>query len=349
MKVIHIESGLGNQMLDYCDLLASKKVNPLEEHYIETIIYDIHKSHEKICMWNGYELENVFGIQEKNVKTIFNHNQWKQIIEDVEKSRFWEKGWAYSDAITDAFGRQGLKLFNLNQRKRLAENLPGEHLCIFEMAKGAVRKSSLSYLLRKAGCFLNQVKGKRDGELSKSLKAYCDDAYTGHYLQFMFKGSGIEQIEDKVRKSFIFPKINDSRNSTVARKLQSENSVALHVRRGDFLSQNSACYTNGYFVRAVKFIRKKISNPVFYIFCDEDTTEWVKMNIHLFGLTGKDYVVFIDWNRGQDSFRDMHLMSLCRHNIVTNSSFGWWASYLNLNPDKITCSPHPRILTTNWF
>ena len=64
MKVIHIESGLGNQMLSYCEYLALKKVNPDDDFYLETIIYDIPECNDVICQWNGYELERIFGIKE---------------------------------------------------------------------------------------------------------------------------------------------------------------------------------------------------------------------------------------------------------------------------------------------
>ena len=67
MKVIHIESGLGNQMLSYCELLSLKHVNPLEEFYLETLVYDIPEAAEVISQWQGYELQRVFDIQTPNI------------------------------------------------------------------------------------------------------------------------------------------------------------------------------------------------------------------------------------------------------------------------------------------
>ena len=62
MKIIHIDSGLGNQMLSYCEYLAMKKMNPDDDCYIETIIYEIPECQEVVCQWNGYELNRIFGI-----------------------------------------------------------------------------------------------------------------------------------------------------------------------------------------------------------------------------------------------------------------------------------------------
>lgn len=56
MKIVHIESGLGNQMLSYCEFLALKKSNPKDDIFIETSIYDIPECNDTICQWNGYEL-----------------------------------------------------------------------------------------------------------------------------------------------------------------------------------------------------------------------------------------------------------------------------------------------------
>lgn len=338
MKVFHIESGLGNQMLDYADFLASKSQNPNEDFYIETIIYEIGDSQKSISMWNGYELENVFGIHEKNIKELFTNEQWKKILNDVSASRFWDDGWTYSDAISDALAVQGLKLNNVHRREHTGQKVKDVHFPIHRYVgkvlfyrafpqKAAVSMAMPDTLYRKSS----------------------SDDYDGHYLRFMYKGNHIERIHPTLITAFKFPEY-DQKNDAFARKLRACNSVAIHARRGDFLGQNSYCYKYGYFKRAVNYIKRNIDQPIFVFFCDSGSVKWCKQNAAIFGLDySQDKVVFVDWNVGIDSFRDMQLMADCKHNIITNSSFGWWGAYLNQNPDKITCAPDARINTTHWF
>ena len=140
------------------------------------------------------------------------------------------------------------------------------------------------------------------------------------------------------------------KNIEFAKFLDSCNSVFIHARRGDSLQANSYCYKYGYFQRAVRYIKKHIDHPVFVFFTNTGSIEWCKENSRIFGLDySKDQVYFVDWNIGEDSFRDMQLMTHCKHGIITNSSFGWWGAYLIQNPNKITISPSLEINTTHHF
>jgi hypothetical protein len=113
------------------------------------------------------------------------------------------------------------------------------------------------------------------------------------------------------------------------------------------LQYNSDCYKYGYFKRAVKYVKSRVENPVFYVFSED--SEWCINNKKELGLTEKDEVYFIDWNSGNESFRDMQLMSKCKHNIITKSSFGYWAHLLNKNENSISCSQIGDYLTTAHF
>lgn len=120
-------------------------------------------------------------------------------------------------------------------------------------------------------------------------------------------------------------------------QMKQQNSVSLHIRRGDFLTV-SMHNTNKtvYYKRATNYIETKVKQPVYYVFSDE--IEWVKENFETQFETH-----FIDFNPDNTSFEDLILMSCCQHNIIANSSFSWWGAWLNENPDKLVVAPQ------NWF
>ena len=111
MKVVHIESGLGNQMLSFCEYLALKKANPQDDVYIENIIFDIPECNEVISQWNGYELNRVFAIDAPNVRSLFDDVKWNKIMAEIRASRFWvleEHNWNYPVVFTNAINNAGL-------------------------------------------------------------------------------------------------------------------------------------------------------------------------------------------------------------------------------------------------
>lgn len=139
--------------------------------------------------------------------------------------------------------------------------------------------------------------------------------------------------------SFKYPLVGE--NLYLSQLITSHNSIAVHVRRGDYVSKKEVNDFHGvlamdYFSTAMEFIRQKVQAPFFYFFSDDP--EWVKENL---GSSSESLV--INHNHGFESYRDLQLMSLCKHNIIANSSFSWWAAWLNQNPDKMVIAPQ------NWF
>lgn len=119
------------------------------------------------------------------------------------------------------------------------------------------------------------------------------------------------------------------------------NTVSIHIRGGDYLSskKDNALFgnicTKDYYMKAINYIKNNIENPNFLIFTNDK--EYAEI------LFKYDNFQIIDWNRDRESFRDMYLMSLCKHNIIANSSFSWWGAWLNKNSSKIVIAPH------KWF
>ncbi|MCI8948896.1 MAG: alpha-1,2-fucosyltransferase [Lachnospiraceae bacterium] len=350
MIVVHIESGLGNQMLGYLEYLAIKQENPDEECYIETIVYELGEKQNVINMWNGYELESVFGIKAPNIRDIIDENIWDRIISHVEKSEFWNHNWSYPEAITKAFAEEGYWLENRcksygspirNKEKNIKSQMK-----IF--GKNCFNGKPFAYYCKLKETVQFYSNDRRMDHSKDLFPNHLNNVYCGFTLNFSKTGYGIEKLELDPVKIFRFPELQKKENIEMAKKLRTGNSVAIHARRGDLLTFNGVFYKNGYFKQATKIIRKNILNPEFYFFSDPGSVDWCKKNLDIFGLDcKKDVIHFIDWNKGNENYRDMQLMTMCKANIITNSSFGWWGAYLNCNPHKITVSPGHRILTTH--
>lgn len=154
------------------------------------------------------------------------------------------------------------------------------------------------------------------------------------YMGTWFSEKYFIEIQNDIRNIYIFPKIEEGKNLEVLKILQnSKETVSLHIRRGDYLltsRYNNLPETN-YYENAINLIKEKIKNPIFIIFSND--IEWCKENLNLEG------TYYVDWNKGEDSYRDMQLMSLCNHNIIANSTFSWWGAWLNSNPNKIVIAP----------
>lgn len=127
-------------------------------------------------------------------------------------------------------------------------------------------------------------------------------------------------------------------NDRLLTRIKERDSISLHIRRGDYIGLPLYDIFNGteYYQRAISYFKIKYHNPVFVIFSDD--IPWVKENL----IIGCD-CEYVDWNNGEDSFKDLIVMSHCVHNIIANSSFSWWGAWLNQNPAKIVISPK------KWF
>ena len=333
-------------MLSYCEYLALKKMNPRQDLYIENIVYDIPECNDTICQWNGYELERIFGIQEKNIRSFFSEEQWASITKEIAESRFWEKNWNYPVYITQALNHQGLKLDNIRGNFEIQSNKSFLQKGLIGELRGRI--TDRTWLGNWVKRQIMQRSFHGNPALQKQLFFETDkDIFTGQRLTFKLRGSEIERIKDEIEQSFRFPEFSTEKNKDFASFLDSCNSVFIHARRGDMLSANGWCYKYGYFRRAVKYIKKHVENPVFVFFTNTGSIEWCRENAKTFGLDySKDKVYFVDWNLGEESYRDMQLMGHCKHGIITNSTFGWWGAYFIKYPRKITISPLAEIDTT---
>ena len=195
---------------------------------------------------------------------------------------------------------------------------------------GDVSRGFFARALRKLGCYkkTHKKESECDYPTMDQILSYKKAYLEGYWQNFDYS----RQIEDKLRQELTFKQPLDEKNAQIAQQIKNCNAVSIHVRRNDYLNVPMYKIQDGnYYVSAVEFVKQNVENPVF--FCFSDDIEWCKN-------TFKDCnMVFVDWNSGTDSYRDMQLMSMCKHNIVANSTFSVWAAWLNNNPQKIVIRP----------
>jgi hypothetical protein len=151
--------------------------------------------------------------------------------------------------------------------------------------------------------------------------------------KFFFENTNV------IRTKFSF---NKEKANTKTRKLSNsllrgnETYISIHIRRGDYLQepQRGIC-TTAYYKDAIQLLQKKEPKPIFIFFSDD--IKWTKKEISI------DNSIYVDWNHDSDNWQDMYLMSLCKHNIIANSSFSWWGAWLNTHHEKMVIAPK------QWF
>jgi hypothetical protein len=156
--------------------------------------------------------------------------------------------------------------------------------------------------------------------------------YDGYWQSQLY----FDQIKDDVRVAFVFDqKLLNIRTLQVAKDIMNSNSVSIHIRRGDYLDHSeffeNIC-TLDYYKKAILYITNRTKECRFYVFSDD--IEWCRNNIKYLG-----DLKFIDFNIETDSWQDMYLMSICKHNIIANSTFSWWGAWLNNNSEKMVLAP----------
>lgn len=125
-------------------------------------------------------------------------------------------------------------------------------------------------------------------------------------------------ISEKIREALINPQ-----------------SVSVHIRRGDYVKINNTV-SSLYYQKAIQCIRQFYQNPIFLVFSDD--LDWAKSNIPMEG-----EVIYVNEDKKMQDYEELLIMSKCKSNIIANSTFSWWAAWLNQNKEKCVIAPN------KWF
>lgn len=128
----------------------------------------------------------------------------------------------------------------------------------------------------------------------------------------------------------------------IKNKISQSNSVGIHIRRGDYLKSSAHLkLTMGYYNNAINIIKSKIRNPFFYIFSDD--YEWAVSNFSNPNM--ENFYIIHPYFFGERYINKFILMKSCKHHIMANSTYSFWASYLS---DRSFSSPQIRICPQRW-
>lgn len=240
-------------------------------------------------------------------------------------------GYAFSQYLI----RNGEKVYGIYNKRWLNEHHGLELNTVFEVnlplsALAAKIVCTSLFLLKKVGLYKNKI--------DMGTRTFNPDAIIYHGC--------------KANKRFI-PEGNDwikfkdialnEKNKEVLAEIRSTNSVFVHVRRGDYLSDRYRALYEGtcpltYYKEALSLVENNITKSNYFVFSDD--IEWTKKNLGLSNAT------YIHWNTGTDSYIDMFLMSNCKAGIIANSTFSFWGARLG-NEKQIVTYPEKWINTND--
>lgn len=173
-----------------------------------------------------------------------------------------------------------------------------------------------------------------------TLESLGPNIYIEGYFQSWKYFMGIRNV---ILKDFSYKSVPQGANKKILDTIKADpNSVSLHIRRGDYVTNKDASSFHGlkdmeYYTAALNVIKKKIKKPNVYVISNDP--KWCKKNLDL----GVPTTIIDNNDDVTGGAEDMRLMRACRHNIMANSSFSWWGAWLNENSDKIVVAPK------QWF
>lgn len=184
---------------------------------------------------------------------------------------------------------------------------------------------------------------EKDFEYSKEKEKTKGNYYVKGYFQDprYFEGICPALLEE------FTPKKKISLSRTLRNALEDQESVSVHIRRGDYVRLNWAL-NPAYYVKAIDYIKKIYEDPVFLFFSDD--LDWAKKNIPVQGKC-----IYVNEGGGLEDYEELFMMSRCKSNIIANSTFSWWAAWMNQNRKKAVIAPRkwkmerPGLVPDEWI
>lgn len=235
---------------------------------------------------NGYELEEVFGIKANLLSRNFDPDVWQEFINNKKEGI----------SIAQSFKKLGFPV------EMVAENSGIEQHNPFD------------------GKIYSIVPNEFHPEVTRLPGEVV--YYHGYWINTKWFRTYADILEQELQ----FPVIEDARNLGYAEHISTSLSVAVHIRRGDYVTLGWALNHN-YYKESIEHLIKDNPDAVLFIFSDE--LKSCRENFENLGLNLAKETVFVEGNIKKESYRDLQLMSMCKGMIMSNSAFCYLAALLN--------------------
>lgn len=204
---------------------------------------------------------------------------------------------------------------------------------------GFFNNNSIYYRLYKR-VFKTVVSKQIENEYIDFKKAYGNavNIYLDGYFQ---SEKYFKHLRNQLLKDFEFPAL-DPDNEHIRKNIgASPNAASIHVRRGDYLKSAEVYKIHGvlevsYYQQALNFLKAKYPDLTLFVFSDD--IDWAMKNLDL----NNSQTCYVTGNQSENSWKDMALMSYCKHHIIANSSFSWWGAWLSTGNGEV-------FAPANWF
>jgi hypothetical protein len=233
--------------------------------------------------------------------------------------------------------KYGLHHFNIIENIATDEDLRS-----FKKSKAGYK----NYIPSKIGMIFDKFQqGHRNCVVTERSLAYdpsivrcTGDTYLEGYWQ---SENYFHDIANIIQDDFSIKTPSDSQNIKWAKKIENNESVCVHVRRGDYITNKETLKKHGvcsseYYNTAIEYLSTRVPDPHLFVFSDDP--EWAREHLEFPYPTD-----IMSHNNTQKNYEDLRLMTLCKHFIIANSTFSWWGAWLSKNQSKIVITP------SKWF
>ncbi|MEZ5054535.1 MAG: alpha-1,2-fucosyltransferase [Chitinophagales bacterium] len=210
----------------------------------------------------------------------------------------------------------------------------------FNIADDALLKSFHGPDFSTSDCLITKIKSFGNRNKYKFNEHGFDEDFLklrgNYYIRGFFQSEKyFKEIADTIKSDFTIKADYLSKDIELIQKIQDTTSVSIHFRRGDYIRNLSAMEVHGlcskdYYFKSIEWIKKELGSDLqFFLFTDD--AAWVQKEM--------DWAINCTLIEKKSTIEDFYLMSLCKHNIIANSTFSWWAAWLNKYESKKVILP----------